>query len=401
MNTTKQHLLRALLLSGALALTAPQAAEALTAACTQINNRATVNYTIGAVAQPAINSRNGNNANADEATSFYVGVKVDLTVTKQDNSVPTFAPGATNATMNFLVTNNGNASMIYDLTAANKATGTTSPTFVPAIAFTDNFNAATVSVNGSGITTATTAAVAPGASLPVTVVITVPNTQVNNDLSVWSLIAQSKFTGTGTISVTTKNSTATGAQIGGATCSAAGPATTNIDVVTNDIQGTDDGAANDGASSDRDAVLVTAAGLTISKSSVVYWDPVNLFATPKAIPGAIVTYTVNIANAATAATASNIQVVDSLDAPITAGQVVFGGAVAGKYDDGVNVCPAGSGIWIQGSGCKTNVFLGNDGGSFNDPADPAVSGLNNRVVALVPAVAGGASVSVKYQVVIQ
>ncbi len=44
------------------------------------------------------------------------------------------------------------------------------------------------------------------------------------------------------------------------------------------------------------ATLKVLAPLTATKSGEVYWDPVNLFTNPKNIPGAIVTYTITVAN---------------------------------------------------------------------------------------------------------
>ncbi|GAA4038014.1 hypothetical protein GCM10022281_18380 [Sphingomonas rosea] len=44
------------------------------------------------------------------------------------------------------------------------------------------------------------------------------------------------------------------------------------------------------------ATLKVLAPLTASKAGEVYWDPVNLFTNPKNIPGAIVTYTITVAN---------------------------------------------------------------------------------------------------------
>ncbi|UUR08446.1 DUF7933 domain-containing protein [Sphingomonas glaciei] len=44
------------------------------------------------------------------------------------------------------------------------------------------------------------------------------------------------------------------------------------------------------------ATLKVLAPLTATKAGEVYWDPINLFTNPKNIPGAIVTYTITVAN---------------------------------------------------------------------------------------------------------
>lgn len=53
------------------------------------------------------------------------------------------------------------------------------------------------------------------------------------------------------------------------------------------------------------ATLKVLAPLTAIKSGAVYWDPVNLFSNPKNIPGAIVTYTITVANPSGQATDVN------------------------------------------------------------------------------------------------
>jgi hypothetical protein len=406
MNTKRQHIVRALLLTGALALTVPQAALALTPACTQINNRATVTYDVGGITQTPIDSKNGNNGNADEATSFYVGVKVDVVVTKKDASIVSVAPGLTTATLTYNVANIGNATMKYALTASNKVNGIANPFALPAAAV-DNFDGTINFTNGTAGSTSTIASLAPGvAGQDVTVIVTIPNTQVNNDLSVFLLKAQSQLVGDGS-DVNAKNiNTKTGANIGGATCTAAGPATATIDIVAADGAGTagDGDNANDGASSARDAFLVSAAGLTITKSSAVYWDPVNLFVSPKAIPGAVITYTVSIANAAGGANATNVKVIDDLASAITNG-VTFGngstdaGQTDTNYNDGTTSCLGGGarGIVVDGV-CKSNA---NDADftSWNQAADP--NGGTNKVGASNITVNAGSTSTVKYQVTIQ
>jgi hypothetical protein len=418
MKTKRQHLFRGLLLSGAMALTAPHAALALnTPACTQITNRAYIDYEIGGVKQTQIASKDslGN----DLPTSFFVGVNVDLTVTKVEATLLaiTYAPGAINATMNFTLQNASNTGMLYDLTATNLPDGTASPIGAPPHA--DNFNATVVSVNGALAASTTTAEIPRGGSLVIPVVVSIPAGQVNNDLSVWKLVAQSKLPGTGATVVGSKNVTLTGDNIGGALCTsvATGAKTANIAVVSRNGNGTDTVATDYGQASDRNAILVTAAGLTITKSSKVHWDPVNLFASPKAIPNAVVTYTITIANANGAATASNIQVVDDLTAMVnTATNLHFGNEIAANTsfnninDDtdlikvNCSLLGADYGILVNGF-CKQNPVAGADGASWNDPTDPALATSplprTYRVVASGITVNGNSSATVKYQVTIQ
>jgi hypothetical protein len=100
---------------------------------------------------------------------------------------------------------------------------------------------------------------------------------------------------------------------------------------------------------------VSAAALSVSKTSAVYWDPINLLVNPKAIPGAIVTYTITIANAA-GATATDVSISDSLAGE--AGRLSFNA----QFNDGTS-CGALEGIFVAG-GCKTNTDADGDNADF-------------------------------------
>jgi len=93
--------------------------------------------------------------------------------------------------------------------------------------------------------------------------------------------------------------------------SAAGTCT--ADVVLGDGAGTDDAVAGvnpDGSHSARSAFHVVLNNLSVSKSSAPYNDPINGTTSPKAIPGATMEYTVVISNpggsSATAVTVTDI-----------------------------------------------------------------------------------------------
>jgi hypothetical protein len=90
-----------------------------------------------------------------------------------------------------------------------------------------------------------------------------------------------------------------------------------------DGAGVTDGA-NDGRHSDDDGYLVASAQLSITKSSTVISDPVNGGVNPKAIPLAIVEYTITISNDPGAgASATSISVSDDLSTEIGAGTIAF------------------------------------------------------------------------------
>ncbi len=414
MNSKRQNLIRALLLTGALALTAPQAAMALTPACTTIINRATVSYDVGGVPQTPIDSLDGNHANANTATTFNVGVKVNFVVTRT-GGITSVVPGDKNQSLNFTVTNTGNATMKFGLSATAKATGTANP-FGGGL--TDKFDAAKpddptsllpaeVWVDGAAASSITLAPTDPAK----TVIIngSIPLSRVNDDLAVYVLKAQAQWVGNSADVTTEANAAGNVIGSGGVNAACVALGGTTVEVVLADPASTiaGDDAVRDGAHSARSAYKVVTAGLTITKSSSVYWDPINgLAPAAKAIPGAVVTYTVSIANTG-AVDATNIQVVDDLTAMVvTSTNLTFGNVNEAtlSYNDGVlpNCAALGAGYGIKVDNvCKTNAYAGLDGASWNDPADPAVTGLNNRVVASGITVAAGATKTVQYQVTIQ
>ena len=127
-----------------------------------------------------------------------------------------------------------------------------------------------------------------------------------------------------------------------------------IDTVLFDGAGDTD-AANDGAFSDTGTYTVAGALVTVAKSSRVLADPVNNFLAggapnpdAKAIPGATVEYCITVANAAGAATATDVDVADDLPADVTfvtGSSFVDGdancenGTAGGTFSDGTG--PAG------------------------------------------------------------
>jgi uncharacterized repeat protein (TIGR01451 family) len=87
--------------------------------------------------------------------------------------------------------------------------------------------------------------------------------------------------------------------------------------VFNEPAGTTDSAGNAGAvgigqTSDDSSYTVEVAALTVTKSILTHFDPVNENSNPKAIPGATVRYTVTIENAAGSAAATLTDVTDVL-----------------------------------------------------------------------------------------
>ena len=91
----------------------------LTPAGVSIQNRATVNYSVGGVPQTVIESSPTGNTtpgvNAGTNTTFVVDNLIDLTVAESSGNATITSPGAPNAVLAFTVTNTGNAAEGYQL----------------------------------------------------------------------------------------------------------------------------------------------------------------------------------------------------------------------------------------------------------------------------------------------
>jgi uncharacterized repeat protein (TIGR01451 family) len=285
--TIARHLMKASLALVAIgSIGVIQSANAAgTVSNTSITNRATVNYSVGGVAQTAIQSSpTGNSTATGSDTSFRVDNKIIHIVTEVSGN-PTStgtAPGATNLVTTFTVTNQGNTAQGYLLTATNRPTGTASP-FASGTADNQDVNNLRVFVE-SGTTAgydptdvATNIAnLAPDATVTVYVLADIPSTAVNNQFANVQLAAQAA----------TANTTTAAVQTAGVD---------NPNAV--DIVFADSGAvARDGIAEAQDQYQIQSASLTVTKTSSVFSDPFNNTTNPKAIPGAIVQYTITVAN---------------------------------------------------------------------------------------------------------
>lgn len=368
----------------AFAFAAAQGAQAAgTASGTSIDNRATVSYAVGSTAQPVIESSPAGNSTSGAGngldTSFVVDNRIDLTVAELSGGYTVVAAGGLNEVLVYTVTNTGNTTQDYSLSAADNATDP--------FGGTDNFDATPVGVfvdanaNGTyevGTDTATFVdELAADAAATVFVVRNIPGTQVNNDVSAVTLTAQ----------------VAQGAGVGvqGAdilTDDAANPDNAaTVQIVFADVAGDTD-AANDGAHSDSDAYRVGAAQITVAKSSAVISDPINLGVNPKAIPGATVEYIVTIGNAAGAsAPATNVQVTDSLNAEITAGTVAFD----------ANGFAAGAGMQVTSPNIAGGAPTALTNATLDDQGDFTANVVTVGGISLNP----GETATVRFRVVIQ
>jgi uncharacterized repeat protein (TIGR01451 family) len=236
-----------------------------TAANTDISNTATVNFTVGGVAQTAINSN---------TSTFKVDRKVNLNVAA--GSGTTTSPGSTAVAVIYTVTNTGNDADNFTLTAANQAG--------------DNFDVSNIKIykdNGDNVfnvasDTLVSAAVAFTAdqSIKFFIVSDIPLTPSNGQSSIVKLTAATSYT-----------------------------ATSGADTAAVDTVFADTGA--DGTENANNTYTISSATLAVVKSAIVISDPINNVTNPKAIPGAIIEYTIAVTNSGAAA-ASAVTLTDSI-----------------------------------------------------------------------------------------
>lgn len=299
----KSHLKRGMKLAlTMLVVSVPGIALAVgTPSNTSVNNRAQVDYDIGTVAQLPIESSPAGNSTPDIGngadTTFLVDNFVDLTVVEVGGVETQVNPGQANAVTTFTVTNTGNTAQDYALTPTNLVGGTV-------FGNTDNIDANNVRVfvdsNGNGtfelgVDTGTFIdTLLQDTATTVFIVVDVPLAASNSDAANVNLSVVTNDAGSGAATPTVET---------------AGPDTAAVDVVFGDT-------GRDATEAADDSYLVSGADLNIEKTSTVISDPFNLLVNPKAIPGALVEYTITVTNIGTVA-ADNVRITDLLDANVT------------------------------------------------------------------------------------
>lgn len=349
MKTSKQ-LLGAV---SALALVAMSSTPALavgTTANTTITNSVTVNYNVNGNAQNAVIAND----------SFTVDQRVNLTVTAINTPV-TVSPNQTNRVLAFDVTNLSNSAADFDLSTALRGGTAANISNIRIFRDTDGDRVLDAAELGAGPITFLDE-VAADATVAVLVVSDIGINAVNGDTFDVALTAAAHAAGTaGTLG--TRLQASTGANQVDA-----------VDTVLFDGQGVSD-ADNDGAFSAQGRYTVSGAVLTVAKTSRVVSDPVNGATNPKAIPGATVEYCITVANAAGAATAAGVNLLDDLPVDVA-------------YS-------AAFGIFVDGDASCTN---GTPGGNF---APGAGVNQRDRITGTLSDVAAGQTRSLYFQVQIR
>lgn len=275
------------------ALGATPALAAGTVAGSTITNTVTLNYQVGGVAQSAVTA----------SDSFTVDRKVNLTVAEDGSATTSVSPGQVSAVTTFIVTNTSNAPLDLALAASQLAGGSA------AHGGTDTFDVSNVRIYrddgdgsyDSGDTLVTYLdQMAADAITRVFVVVDVPLGLSTADVAGVRLTAAAA------------EATAAGSQ-GAAVAETSGANTAGVDTVFADTSANGN-TARDGADFAGDDYTVLAAALSAAKTSRVISDPFNGVTDPKMIPGAVVEYCIAVSNAAGSATATNVNISDTLPA---------------------------------------------------------------------------------------
>ena len=261
-----------------------------TDAGTSINNRATVNYSVGGVAQTEINSSPTGNSTPGAAggadTTFVVDRRVFMSVADEAPSpteLSTTVPGGLAVIRRFTITNTSNREIGFRFPTPTNLGGdqfdATNLT-VRVDSVTQPTGSYTPGTYDSGADTATTVvSLTEDHSVTVYVLGDIPATVVNGNTAIVNLQAIA-------IEPTVNNVGVAGTDI----VATAGANTAGIDTVFGD-------AGNDGAESDTTIYSVSSASLSVTKTATVISDPfTGVSPNAKAIPGATIEYTITVDN---------------------------------------------------------------------------------------------------------
>ena len=333
-----------------------------TAAGTNVENIAVLNFQVGGVNQDVVRSAPGAGNSTPGAangtfTTFAVDRILDLTVTTVDTTPVDIGPGANNGTnesnsiaLQFTVANTGNATQNIALQAVNTAQTVDlglsmgADQFDPIAAtfryYIDTNTSGTLDTGDTLITNATPAGA--GGPLPVLVdqaedtpvtvfvVAQIPTSSVvsADDIAAISLVAAiaepttddatAGNLGTAGALITTDDAgnADDGAVIqdvlaDAAAAEAGADGSFSFAGTTLNLNAGDDTASN-GQASDTSAYMIVTADISVAKTVTTMCDNTNLAANPKAIPGAILRYSITVTNAAGAADSATLTTLEDI-----------------------------------------------------------------------------------------
>jgi uncharacterized repeat protein (TIGR01451 family) len=267
----------------------------------QISNTASVNYTVGGVAQTQVNSA---------PAQFLVDRKIDLSLIETNTAPSNTTPGATAVVTTYKLTNTGNGAQGYDFTAAN--TGGT------LFAHADGYDVSNLLVRVSG--TACVAATTTTPAFAGETVTTVPTLAKDACVYVF-ILADSPTSATNAqaanvrlTAISREATTLADLDTLAATALTVADDPNTVQIVFAD-SATGGQTARDGRAFADDQYYIVGPSLAATKVAAVQADalqPTN----PKPIPGATVQYTITLTNSGAAA-ANAVVIGDAIPANTT------------------------------------------------------------------------------------
>lgn len=331
-------------------------AHAATAAGVTISNTASVDFKVGGIAQTTVSSN---------TSTFLVDRKIDLVVTN-NTGIVSVSPGQTGAAIQFTITNNSNAPLDFNVAAATQANAqtTAAPGLKSVTLQMTNYKVFSDVSGAPGSVITSVSAIAAGGTVKVWVEADTPGTATNG------LVAGTILTATAVEPVVGGYGSAGTVVAQTAAADTAG----SVDTVFADIAGFGGDTARDGKFGAGGEFDVSSAAITVVKTSKVISDPFNLTVNPKAIPGAIVEYCIQVTNAAGGAAATAVTVTDTIPVNTTyaTGTILSGGTVT------AGVCNA-------------------DGSSVTD-ATGFITGPPAKVTTTIASVAAGVTTTTRFRV---
>jgi uncharacterized repeat protein (TIGR01451 family) len=359
-----------------------QALAGGTAPNTNIDNVASVNYSVNGVAQTVIRSAPGagNSApgTAGTVTRFTVDQKVDLHLVEVNGAAtPGVLPGSTGNVTTFFIRNDGNQTQGVSLSAAHyttanvflNASAQAMASYAVFVESTAAGAACTVPTQPGGMayaaatdTATSIAALAPDTCTWVYVVATAPSTVTNGTFSNVELTAIARVQTT--LAALSEN---TGADN-----------LLSVDVVFADLAAT---------VRDRDSYAFVTAAFNVSKTSAVINDYVSISPNFKYLPGADVEYTVTMTNTGSAQ-ADAVTISDPLPTTTT--------FLKGQYNGTVSDVRVTVGSTDTFCIAEANGADGNGDGCFTTTA-AGVTTLTVRNPVIAPVAAAGVA-TVRFRV---
>jgi uncharacterized repeat protein (TIGR01451 family) len=278
-----------------------------------IDNTATLNYTVATTPQIAVIAEN----------TFKVDRKVVFVLTPP-TSVPSAIINTQQGTAYSLV-NNSNAPIQFSLNAVDiddetvvsiggsNVTDTTATAIDPTYTYyvetgaNSTFAAGTNSQLVGGIIDLTAGDFVDdsGTDEAIIYVVATPAVGVNDDIFAHNLTVTATESAASAAAINTTNNTS---------LTAGDPITADTGIwVSNVIQTVFSTDGDDRVGTG--ALQITSAALGITKKAIVVWDPINESSNPKAIPGAVIKYTITVTNTGSVA-ATAVAITDTLPAQL-------------------------------------------------------------------------------------